>query len=301
MSAIRSVRAFFEGGCYFECPRWHNGRWWASDFYRYGVFAYQSDGREEQVVEVEAQPSGLGWLPGGDLLVVSMKDRRVLRRAADGTVRVHSDVSELTTGHLNDMVVDQRGRAYVGNFGFDLMGGGHPATAAVVRVDPDGRAVVAAEHLWFPNGSVITDDGTLIVAETMAARFSAFAIQPDGRLTDRHVWAQIEPAPEPADTAAAMFSAVGFAPDGCALDAEGHVWAANALGGPLCRVAPGGEIVDEVAMPEGLCAFACGLGGDDGRTLMVCAAPDFHEEARKAAREGVLLSTTVDVPRAGRP
>jgi sugar lactone lactonase YvrE len=300
MSSAITLTPFVEGGSYFECPRWHDGRWWGSDFYRYGVFAYDTDGREELVLEVETQPSGLGWLPGGDLLVVSMKDRRVLRRAADGSVSVHADVSGLTTGHLNDMVVDRQGRAYVGNFGFDLMGGGDPATAAVVRVDPDGRAVVAAEDLWFPNGSVITDDGTLIVAETFAARLTAFTIQPDGALADRRVWAQIDRSPQPADTAT-MLGSVSFAPDGCALDAEGHVWAANGLGGPLSRIAPGGQIVDEMAIPEGLAAFACALGGEDGHTLMVCAAPDFYEEARKAAREAVLLSTTVAVPHAGLP
>jgi sugar lactone lactonase YvrE len=239
-------------------------------------------------------------MPDGDLLVVSMKDRRVLRRASDGSVSEHADVSALTTGHLNDMIVDEQGRAYAGNFGFDLMGGGEPATAAIVRIDPDGSASIAAEDLWFPNGTVITDDGTLIVAETFGARFTAFTIAPDGALTDRRVWAQVEPTPEPADTET-MLGAVTFAPDGCALDAEEHIWAANALGGVLCRVAPGGEIVEEVAMPDGLGVFACGLGGEDGRTLIACGAPDFHEGPRKAAREAVLLTTTVDVPGAGLP
>jgi sugar lactone lactonase YvrE len=188
----------------------------------------------------------------------------------------------------------------VGNFGFDLMGGGTPATASLVRIDPDGATAVAAEDLWFPNGTVITDDGTLIVAETFGARLSAFDIQPDGSLANRRVWAQVQPTPEPGD-AETMLSAVSFAPDGCALDAEGHVWAANALGAAVCRVAPGGQIVDEVAMPEGLGVFACGLGGEDGRTLIACGAPDFYEEARKAAQEAVLLSTTVAVPHAGLP
>ena len=192
------------------------------------------------MLEVEGQPSGLGWLPDGDLLVVSMKDRRVLRRSADGSVAVHADVSALTSGHLNDMIVDAQGHAFAGNFGFDLMGGGHPATAGLVRIDPDGSASAVAEDLWFPNGMVITDDGTLIVAETLAARFTAFTIQDDGALADRHIWAEVEPAPEPADTET-MLGAVTFAPDGCALDAEGHVWAANALGGALSRVAPGGR------------------------------------------------------------
>ena len=300
MSSKRTVTTWVEGGNYFECPRWREDRWWVSDFYRQAVFSYDHEGRERLEVEVEAQPSGLGWLPDGDLLVVSMKDRRVLRRRADGTLGTHARLSELTTGHLNDMIVDRQGRAFVGNFGFDLMGGGVPAPANLVRIDADAAAAVAAEDLWFPNGTVMTDDGTLIVAETFGARLTAFDIQPDGSLANRRVWAQIQPAPEPGDTET-MLSAVSFAPDGCALDAEGHVWAANALGAAVCRVAPGGRIVDEVAMPDGLGAFACGLGGADGRTLIICAAPDFHEEARKAAREAVLLTTTVEVPRAGLP
>jgi len=159
---------------------------------------------------------------------------------------------------------------------------------------------VAAQDLWFPNGMVITDDGTLIVAETFAARFAAFDIQPDGSLANRRVWAEVEPAPKPAE-AETMLSAVTFAPDGCALDADGHIWAANALGAAVCRVAPGGQIVDEVAMPEGLGVFARGLGGEDGRTLIACAAPDFFERARAAAREAVLLTTTVEVPYGGLP
>ncbi len=300
MSDKRTLTPLFEGGNYFECPRWHENRWWASDFYRHAVFSYDADGGERLEIEVEAQPSGLGWMPNGDMLVVSMKDRRVLRRHADGTVTTHADLSELTTGHVNDMIVDAQGGAYVGNFGFDLMGGGTPETASIVRIDPDGTATVAAEDLWFPNGMVITDDGTLIVAETFAARLAAFDIQADGSLDGARVWAQVQPSPEAGDIEA-MLSAVTFAPDGCALDAEGHVWAANALSGVVCRVAPGGEIVDEVAMPDGLGVFACGLGGEDGRTLVACAAPDFYEHTRSAAREAVLLGTTVDVPHAGLP
>ncbi|MBV9197235.1 MAG: SMP-30/gluconolactonase/LRE family protein [Solirubrobacterales bacterium] len=300
MTSQRTLTTLFEGGSYFECPRWREDRWWVSDFYRHAVFTYDPEGREQLALEVEAQPSGLGWLPGGDLLVVSMKDRRVLRRKVDGSIATHAELSDLTTGHLNDLVVDGQGRAFVGNFGFDLMAGGQPAPAALVRVDPDGAATIAADDLWFPNGMMITDDGTLIVAETFAARLTAFDIQADGSLANRRAWAQVQPAPEPADTET-MLSAVSFAPDGCALDAEGHVWAANALGAAVCHVAPGGRIVEELPMPGGLGVFACGLGGPDGRTLIACAAPDFHEQARAAAREAVLLTTTVEVPHAGLP
>ena len=288
------LRTLVEGGAYFEGPRWHDGRWWVSDFYRYGVFTVDAEtGNEEQVVEVEAQPSGLGWLPDGTLLIVSMRDHRLLRYAG-GELSVHADLSEFCGGHLNDMVVSKEGRTYVGNFGFDLMAGEDGKTANVVLVEPDGSARVVAEGLLFPNGSVIDGD-TLLVAETLAGRITAFAIDADGSLTDSRLWGQVGAHVDPGPLAE-MLPGATFAPDGITLDAEGHVWAADGLGGPPSRFAPGGEKVDEILLPEGLGAFAVMLGGDDGKTLLICAAPDFDEGNRKAAREAVLFTTTVDVP-----
>ena len=301
MSTTSEVATLLEGGSFFEGPRWHDGRWWVSDFYRHRVVAVSPDGSEEEVMTVEGQPSGLGWMPDGSLLVVSMKDHRVLRRSEDGSVSEHADVSQFCGGHLNDMVVDAQGRAYMGEFGFDLMAGGDPKTAVLIRVDPDGTASVVAEDMLFPNGSVITEDGrTLIVGETAGARYTAFTIGDDGSLTDRRVWAQVAPTP-PITTLEETLGQLRFGPDGCGLDAEEHIWSADEVNARCARVAPGGEIVAEVAMPEGMNVFACMLGGDDGRTLLMCAAPDFSEQARSANHEAVLLTTTVDVPRAGLP
>jgi sugar lactone lactonase YvrE len=297
----RELNTLVEGGAFFEGPRWRDDRWWVSDFYRHLVLTVDGDGRTEEVLEVEQQPSGLGWMPDGSMLVVSMKDHRLLRRSPDGEVTVHADVSEYCGGHLNDMVVDGSGRAYVGNFGFDLMGFADPVPAALVRVDPDGSADVAAEDLLFPNGSVITDDGrTLIVGETAGSRYTAFTIEADGSLADRRVWAQVAPAPELGPLAETL-PKLQFGPDGCALDAEQHIWAADSVGARCCRVATGGEIVEEIAAPDGMGFFACMLGGDDGRTLLLCSAPDFLEHNRAETREAVLLTTTVDVPHAGLP
>jgi sugar lactone lactonase YvrE len=269
--AERAIRTLLEGGAFFEGPRWHEGRWWVSDFYRHLVLAVGADGGAEEVMTVEGQPSGLGWLPDGSLLAVSMVDRRILRRSADGAVSVHADVSEHCTGHLNDMVVDGHGRA------------------------------IAADELLFPNGSVITPDGrTLIVGETAGARYTAFTIADDGSLTDRRIWAQMAPTP-PMTTLTETLGQLRFGPDGCGLDADEHIWSADEVNARCARIAPDGEVIDEVAMPEGLNVFACMLGGADGRTLLMCAAPDFHQEARSAAREAVLLTTTVDVPHAGLP
>jgi sugar lactone lactonase YvrE len=283
---------------YLECPRWHDDRIWVADFYRHEVLSATEDGQDLRVeAEVPQQPSGLGWLPDGRLLVVSMRDRKLLRREPDGELVVHADLAGHVTGHPNDMVVDARGRAYVGNFGFDLMAGADIAPGVLLRVDPDGSVTPVADDMWFANGSVITDDGVLMVDETFGNRVSAFDIGSDGSLSNRRDWAAFGELP-PRPIAEALGSIV-VAPDGCALDAEGAMWIADGLHGRAIRVVEGGEIVDEVSPGTGV--FACGLGGADGRTLFICAAPDFDERARAAAREAQLLSTRVDVPHAGLP
>jgi sugar lactone lactonase YvrE len=297
---MRTLTTLLDGGSFFEGPRWHDGRWWVSDFYRGLVLTVAPDGNAEEVMTVEQAPSGLGWLPDGSLLVVSMGDRRLLRRDAAGEVTVHADLSELAQWPLNDMVVDTQGRAWVGNFGFDLMNGGFPATTSLIRVDPDGSATAVADGLMFPNGSVITPEGdTLIVGETGAGRYTAFTIAEDGSLTDRRVWAQVG---EPAELAplGEMLEKLAFEPDGCGLDAEGHIWAADAKYGRCVRLAPGGEIVDEVPGPD-MGVFACMLGGEDGRTLLMCCAPGFLAHERMGKTDGLLATTQVDVPRAGLP
>ncbi len=297
----RELSTLTTGGHFFESPRWHDGRWWVSDFYAHTVSTVGPDGTLETVMEVEGQPSGIGWLPDGSMLVVSMKDQHLLRRTPDGEVAHYADFSEFCGGKGNDLVVDARGRAYVGNFGFDLMAGADPAPTSLVRVDPDCSVHEAAGDLLFPNGSVILpDETTLVVGETIGCRYTAFTIAEDGSLTDRRVWAQISPTP-PLGPMAEMLTQVGVAPDGCTLDAEGQIWAADALGAQVVRVAEGGEITDRITMPEGLGAFACQLGGTDGTTLLICAAPDFAEEARQAATEAVLLTVDVGVAAAGRP
>jgi sugar lactone lactonase YvrE len=272
-----------------------------SDFYRQAVYTVTAEGAEDLVIEVEHQPSGLGWMPDGSLLIVSMKNQRLLKRDRAGNVDIHAELSAFTDSPLNDMVVDARGRAWVGCFGFDLMAFADPQLAPLMRVDPDGSASLAAEELLFPNGSVITPDGTtLIVGETAGCRYTAFTIEADGSLTDRRVWAQLAPTPAIAPLQE-MLPQIAVGPDGCTLDADGHIWAADEAGARCIRIAPGGAIVEEIRTPEGLGCYACALGGDDGRTLLVCAAPDFLESNRRDARDAVLLTASVDVPHAGLP
>jgi sugar lactone lactonase YvrE len=284
----RQLSVLVDTGTFYEGPRWHDGRWWISDFYRHTVIAITSEGKQEAIMTVPNQPSGLGWHPDGALIVVSMKDRQLLRRDLNGSVDRLADLEAFGHGPLNDMVVDQRGRAWVGSFGFDFMGGADPVPANIVRVDTDGTTEIVADDMQFPNGSVITpDDWTLIVAESGGMRLTAFSITLDGTLTNRRIWAQPSPYP--------------VAPDGCCLDAENHIWAADPLGKRCVRIAEGGEIVDEISMPEGFSAYACMLGGDDGRTFLICAAPGYEERDRLKANDAVLFTTLVDIPHSGQP
>lgn len=286
--APRTTSTFVHGLHFGEGPRWHDGRLWFSDFFDEAVCSVGPDGDRRRELDVPGQPSGLGWLPDGRLLVVRMTAREVLRLEPDGELVHHGSLEPWATFHGNDMVVSTDGRAYVGNFGFDLPalfeGRGEPRTASLVRVDPDGTSYEVATDLSFPNGSVILPGGeTLVVAETMGGRLTAFDVGPDGSLSGRRVWA---PLP-------------GRTPDGICLDAEGRIWVANAVTAECLLVAEGGEIVDRVV--TGQACVACVLGGDDGRTLYCMTSPTTDERHVRHVRESRIEQVRVDVPGAGLP
>jgi len=245
-----------------EAPRWHDGKLWFSDMGTCRVMTVDLDGNAETVVEVPEQPSGLGWLPDNRLLVVSMKDRCLLRLDPDGLVEI-ADLREFASFHCNDMVVDRQGRAYIGNFGFDL---DDPDAAfkhaVIVLVTPDGAVRIVADEMVFPNGCVITPDGgTLIVAESFASRLTAFSIESDGSLTGRRVWAQF-------DDLGFVMSDERISPDGICLDAEGAIWFASPESTEVLRVKEGGDITHRFTVETQ--PFAVMLGGPDRQTLFVC-------------------------------
>lgn len=257
-----------DGLCFPEGPRWHDGRLWFSDMHTKKVIALDMDGNAETIVEVENLPSGLGWLPDGDLLIVSMIDRRLLK--FDGNhLSLHADLYDLAGFHCNDMVVDREGNAYVGNFGFDFQSGKGPEPANMILVTMSGDASVVAEEMSFPNGAVITPDGkTLIVAETMGNRLTAFDIREDKTLENRRVWAEL----------------VGYFPDGIALDPEGNIWVATPSAQNIIRVKEGGEILDEIKLSQD--SFACAIGGENGDVLFICTAQTSNPEEAIAQKSG---------------
>ncbi|MEX2236815.1 MAG: SMP-30/gluconolactonase/LRE family protein [Dehalococcoidia bacterium] len=272
-----------EGIVFGEGPRWHDGKLWVSDMYGLRVLTVDPGGAIETVVEVPKQPSGLGWMPDGSLLIVSMLDRKLLR-LADGRLEEHADLSSLAGGPLNDMVVDGQGRAYVGNFGFDLSAGEPFQTTNLILVEPGGEARTVAADLRFPNGTVITPDGrTMIVAETFGSRLSAFDVAADGSLGERRTFAEIPDKQ----------------PDGICLDAEGAVWVSCFGQDEFIRVHEGGDISASVKVSRR--AVACMLGGEDRRTLFLITAETTTADLAQGKSQGFIETVTVDVPGAGLP
>ena len=275
-----ATELLISGLVFGECPRWHDDRLWFSDMHAEAVWTVDLAGNRELVVELPGRrPAGLGFLPNGDLLVVSMLERQLLRW--DGLeLTMHADLSELVLDGCNDMVVDESGRAYVGSF--------PPPSApsgVIALVEPDGSARIAADEVIFPNGSVITPDGrTLIVAESLGRRLTAFDIAADGSLGERRIYAELP----------------GRGPDGICLDEEGAIWAAMPLAREFQRVLPGGSVAEVVSVDGGM-GIACALGGPDRRTLFLLSAGEHSPELLRGTRDARIDVARVPVAGAGIP
>lgn len=279
-------RVIHTGVDFGEGPRWHDGRLWFSDFHRHAVFSIGANGGDERVelqLDGEERPSGLGWMPDGTLLVVAMLDRQLLAVSPAGEVRVHADLSGVATAHCNDLVVSADGHAYVGNFGFDLESRAEFVTAHLAHVAPDGTVRTVDHPLAFPNGSVITPDGsTLIVGETFGGRYTAFTLDDSGHPVEPRVWASFEGAP-----------------DGCCLDADGAIWVSDFVGGRFARLHDDGSISREIPV-EGA-AVACMLGGPDESTLFGFVSPGSDPDEVAGKGLTTIVAVDVGVPRAGLP
>ncbi|MBO0786686.1 MAG: SMP-30/gluconolactonase/LRE family protein [Actinobacteria bacterium] len=249
---MSAPEVLMEGIVFGESPRWHDGRLWFSDWGANQVIALDAQGGREVVASVPSFPMCIDFLPDGRLLVVNSPWRQVLRRDRDGSLAQHADLSGVSDKPWNDIVVDDRGNAYVNSIGFDFPGGEF-APGLVVLAAPDGTVSQVADGLAFPNGMAISPDGTtLIVAESYAERLTAYDIGADGGLGNRRSWA---------DTP-------GDHPDGICLDADGAVWYADVGNQHCVRVREGGEVLATVGLDRG--AFACALSrGQDPRLFVV--------------------------------
>ena len=280
----RKVETILDGIAFGEGPRWRNGELYFSDMHAHEVVAVTPAGKRRTVASFGGPVSGLGWLPDGRMLVVSMADQRVLRQESGGFV-TYGDLSAIATGLANDMVVTASGQAFVGNFGFSLHPPSEPKPAKLARIDLDGRVHEAADNLMFPNGMVITPDGkTLIAGESWGRCLTAFDLAADGTLSNRRLWATF---PDKA------------LPDGICLDADGAIWAASPLTSEVLRIAEGGAVLERIATEQQ--AFACMLGGADRKTLFILTAANSDPADAAAKRSGRVQAVQVDAAGVGLP
>jgi sugar lactone lactonase YvrE len=266
-----------------ESPRWHQGRFWFADQFTGRIMTLTLDGQVDTVATLQDHAGGIGWLRDGTTLVVGMAQRQ-LHRLGDKGPGPYANLWSIAGYPCNDLLVDAQGGAYVGNFGYDILGGAPTVSTKLVRVDPDGRARSVGGPLVFPNGMALTPDGTtLIVAETFGRRLSSFRVSADGDLTDHRTWADLGAA----------------TPDGICLDAEGGLWVASPTTRALLRVRHGGEVLDSVKTFGA--PYACMLGGPDRRILYVCTSEthDLAEALRNPC--GRIEVVNVAVPGAGLP
>ena len=301
-----TLKLLVENVYFSEGPRWHNNKFWFSDFYQHAVFSVDANGVLEKIVDIPNQPSGLGWLPNGDMLIVSMHDQKLMR-FSDGVLSLHSDLSHLTKFTCNDMVVDNDGHAYIGNFGTTQHNIDVKPTC-LIHVTPDGKASIVAENLEFPNGTVITPDGKkLIVGETYAGRLTAFDINSDKTLSNRQTWAKMMPTWIFYVSKVRRFlkqvpKETNFAPrvpDGICLDEGMGIWVASPTTFEVFRIEEGGNVTDIISTPQR--AYACMLGGESGKTLYISTANDSTPEVAMSQPMGKIYTTEVKFARAGNP
>ena len=288
----RKLETLMKGLTFGEGPRWHENKFYFSDFYSHKVYSLDLSGKHEVIVEIPNQPSGLGWTPDGTMLIVSMKDRKLMS-FKDGQLKERADLTELSGFHCNDMVVDIDGNAFIGNFGFNTYEGEEIKPTNLILVRPGEEPVLAADNLFFPNGTVITPDNkTLIVGETYAARLTAFDKSEDGSLSNRRIWADLKVNAEEGTVPL---------PDGMCIDEEGAIWVASPSTAEVIRVHEGGMISERIPVQTN--AFACMLGGEDRRTLFICTSNGSGVDPEAALREksGKIEITQVDVPGCGKP
>src|SRR2546421_9170311 len=258
---MSEMHTLLTGLAFGESPRWHQDRLWFADWGAQEIIAVNLEGKSEVIVKVSfpSFPMCFDWLPDGQLLLVSSRQGLLLRRESGGELVTHADLSGLAkNGHpWNEIVIDGRGNAYINNQGFDFPGGQF-APGTIALLTPDGDARQVADGIAFPNGMAVTpDNSTLIVAESYGNRLTAFAIDADGSLSHRRVWAETGTDH----------------PDGICLDAEGALWYADVGNKHCVRLRGGGGALQTIGLGRG--GFACLLAGAAGKTDFLVA----HERA----------------------
>lgn len=296
-----------EGFHFLEGPRWHENKLWFSDMHGYKVYNMDTSGNISTIAEIPEQPSGLGWLPDGSLIIVSMLDRRLMK-LKNGELSIHADMSQLTPFQCNDMVISKDGTAYVGNFGTESVESKINKTC-LISVSVEGEAKICTYGLLFPNGTVISSDGKeLIVGETFGGNLTSFEINESGELANRAIWARVMPLHFKIITSIIRFLNIPLkesnstpfpVPDGICLDSDNGIWIASPTTSEVIRYKKGGKITDRIVTPQP--AYACMLGGENGKELFILTAGSSNPQFCKENKTGEIYKIGVEYEGSGKP
>lgn len=279
-----TLRCVLDGGRYYEGPRWHAGRLWFVDCMERTLLSLPLSGECEQHAKLDDDtPCGLGVLPDGTLIVLTMF-RKHLLAYRDGKLTLYADLSGIAKGTIDDMIVDGHGRAYVGDLGFDLPPPpDRGAPGRIILVMPDGTARVVAEGLRFPNGiAVSANHSRLVVAEMDGGCLADYEIESDGSLKLRGRFGSMK------------------SPDGICLDREGAVWVAAFEEDAFLRLDRSGRELQRIEVP-GRRALACTLGGAERKTLFCLSAATSYEELRQRKSSARIDVVDVEIEGDGYP
>jgi sugar lactone lactonase YvrE len=258
-----------------ECMRWHNGQLWFSDMFAgtVNVASGEVGAGATAVLDLGDMCGGIGWLPDGDMLVVAMNQRQVLRLGTDRRRTVYGDLAGFFEYPTNDMYVDGHGRAYVGGYGYDMNAGAREKSVQLAVVEPDGATRLVSSPLVFPNGiDACAGASELLVAETFAHQIARVPIGPDGSVGEASLYGALP----------------GDGPDGISCDSVGGVWVACSFGERVVHLDPSGEVDGEIGLP-GLGVYDCLLGGPEGSSLFVAVASRDGDYARDHITGSILV------------
>jgi sugar lactone lactonase YvrE len=255
-----SLSIIADGFVFPESARWRDDRLWFCDWGTSIVWNVGVDGGRRRFCEIPTKetatvpqrrgPFCMDWLPDGRMIVVSGQDRQLLTLEPDGLVSVYADLRSLSENPWNDIVIDAHGSMYVNSPSMESGGG----DGAVALIQPNGKQSKVADGLQFPNGMAITHDGqSLIVAESMGKRLTAFRIRANGSLARQRTWATVDGHP-----------------DGICIDSDGNIWYADVPNQECVLVAEGGSVLRTVPSPKG--CFDCVLEGSDQKSLLILAS-----------------------------
>ena len=268
-----------------KSPRWIGQQLLFLDIHDKCIKSAELNGTVQTVRTLSYLPGGFGVLADGGLIVGDAWRRKIYRWAAAGPEQF-ADLSNVAGFCLSDGIVDSRGGMYVGDAGFDYL---NPLVdpvphGVIVHLGADGKSSVVARDLFFPNGMVITpDNSTLIVAETLGHRLTAFEIGNDGSLGSRREWAQFGD---------------DVNPDGICIDRERAIWVAG-TGPRVLRVKEGGQIDQQITTKRPV--FATMLGGPERRHLFMCTSDSNDPVITSRASNATIDIAEVATPGSGIP